>query len=156
MVGGSFINEGYLHIGCLLTGIHLTGSYQMVNEQLSFYIRCNDAQFIHPGFRNTLHITLIADPGSTPAGEVNTERKRSALLSVFQEFKLNSSILGFCVVHPNNESGKVSIFSGRVFLLKLQITLKSQYRARFEGPSQTVCTVFIMSVADAERGFRCA
>ena len=135
MVGGSFINEGYLHISCLLTGIHFTGSYQMVDEQLSFHIRCNDMQFIHPEFRSALHITLVADPCSTPAGEVNTERKRSALLSVFQEFKLNSSILGFCVVHPDNESGKVSIFSGRVFLLELQITLKSQHRAGFEGPA---------------------
>ena len=124
MVGGSFINEGYLHISCLLTGIHFTGSYQMVDEQLSFHIGCNDTQFIHPGFRSALHITLVADPGSTPTCEINTERKRSALLSVFQEFKLNSSILGFCVVHPDNESGKVSIFSGRVFLLELQITLK--------------------------------
>ena len=124
MVGGSFINEGYLHISCLLTGIDFTGSYQMVDEQLSLYIRCNDTQFIHPGFRSALHIALIANPRSTPAGEVNTERKGSTLLSIFQEFKLNSSILSLCIVHPNYKSGKISVFSGRVFLLKLQITLK--------------------------------
>ena len=124
MIGGSFINEGYLHISCLLTGIDFTGSYQMVDEQLSLYIRCNDTQFIHPGFRSTLHIALVADPRSTPAGEVNTERKGSTLLSIFQEFKLNSSILSLCIVHPNYKSGKISVFSGRIFLLKLQITLK--------------------------------
>ena len=124
MISGSFINEGYLHISSLLTGIHFTGSYQMVNEQLSFHVGCNDTQFIHPRFRSTLHIALVADPGSTPTCEINTERKRSALLSVFQEFKLNSSILGFCVVHPDNKGGKVQVLSGGVFLLELQITLK--------------------------------
>ena len=124
MIGGSFINEGYLHISCLLTGIDFTGSYQMVNEQLSFHIRRNDTQFIHTGFRSTLHVTLIADPRGTPTREVNAERKRSTFLSVFQEFKFNSGVLGFCIVHPNNKGGKVQIFSGRVFLFKLQITLK--------------------------------
>ena len=136
VIGSTGIDKGDLQIGCLLTGIHLCRSDQMIDEKASFCIGSHDAELVHSLFRRALHIAFIADPCRTPTFEIDAERKRSALTAVFQKFKLDSSVLRLLIVYPYDESGKIQVFPCRVLLFKLQVFPEFQSPVRFEGPFQ--------------------
>ena len=150
VIGSAGIDKRHLQIGCLLTGIHLCRSDQMIDEKASFCIGSHDAELVHSLFRRALHIAFIADPCRTPAFEIDAERERSALTAVFQKFKLDSSVLRLLIVYPYDESGKIQIFSCRVLLFKLQVFPEFQSPVRFEGPFQRMFSVFIMCTGYAQ------
>ena len=82
MIGSPLIHKRNLHVSRLLAGIHLAGGYDMIQIQLPFTIGSNNTDFVHPLFRCPLHITFITYPRCTPTSEVDSERERSAFLSV--------------------------------------------------------------------------
>ena len=150
VIGSAGIDKGDLQIGCLLTGVYLRRSDQMIDEKASFCIGSHDAELVHSLFRRALHIAFIADPCRTPAFEIDAERERSALTAVFQKFKLDSSVLRLLIVYPYDESGKIQVFPCRVLLFKLQVFPEFQFPVRFEGPFQRMFPVFIMCTGYAQ------
>ena len=154
VVGGPFVYERHLHIRRLLTGIHLAGRNQMVDEQFSFYIRRHHAQFVHPLFRRTFHVALIAHPGRTPSRKVDAKRERSTHLPVFQELKGNFFIHGFFIIHPHDKSRQISILSGRIFRFKLQVPLQGKHCPRFIRPPERMCPILVMLLTERQGRLR--
>ena len=144
-----------MQIGCLLTGVHLRRSDQMIDEKASFCIWGDDAELVHSLFRRALHIAFITYPCSAPTGEVDAKRKRGAYLAILQELEPNLLVLGLLIVHPYDESRKIGVFPRRVFLLKLQVFFDRQCGTRLESPAQTVVAIPIMFVANAQLRTSC-
>ena len=150
VIGSAGIDKGDLQIGCLLTGVYLRRSDQMIDEKASFCIGSHDAELVHSFFRRALHIAFITYPCSAPTGEVDAKRKRGAYLAILQELEPNLLVLGLLIVHPYDESRKIGVFPRRVFLLKLQVFPEFQSPVRFEGPFQRMFPVFIMCTGYAQ------
>ena len=103
MAFGVGIYERHLQIGRLLTGIHLGGSNQMIDEKASFCIWGDNTKLVHAFFRSALHIAFIAYPCGTPTFEIDSEREGCAFLAVFQELKFDGRILRLFIVYPHNK-----------------------------------------------------
>ena len=152
MVRRTLVDERYLHIGCLLAGIHLAGRDNVVEVKLTLYVGGHDAHFVHAFFGHALHVTFVAHPCGTPAREVDTEGERSAKLAVLQEFKAYLLVLSLLVVYPHDEGRQISILARRVFLLEHQVFLHAEYVARSILPAEAVKAVLVVLVVDGQTG----
>ena len=145
----SLVYERHLHIGCLLTRVHLAGSNNMVEIQSSFCVRSLNTDFIHTFLGCTFHISLVANPCGTPSCEIYTERERSTDLAVLEKLETDFLVLSFFIIYPNYEGRQIEVLAGRIKFLKFQIFLERQYGTRLICPLHTVKSIFIMFVINA-------
>ena len=152
MVRRAFIDERYLHISRLLTGIHFTTGNNMVEVKFAFHVGRYDAQLIHAFLWYTLHIAFITHPCSTPTCEVDTKGKGSTEFAIFQKFETYLLVLCLLVVHPHDKGRKIEIFTRRILLLEHQIFFYTEYSPRLILPAKTMKPIFVVFIVNSQSG----
>lgn len=146
IINNSLVCGQCLRINDLLTNVCLTNDGRVIRGRFPFRIKNCGTSFIRPFFQNTLRVTFVACPYSTPANRISTGEGENTCLTVLRRLRPGLLILNLLVMRPCSRDQGVNIFPHQIFLLGLRIFFSERYNAQLRDPTRAIITVPVVFI----------